>query len=108
MRDLDTDGFDYIFAMDESNLASLHRMYGKDKRIMLFGQFQTVPQKDSKGHMIVDQSPAIVDDPYYGSRGGFEETFQQCKQYSKNFLEYIADELFTREEKVEFPEHLFT
>lgn len=75
---------------------------------MLWGQFSTVPKKDSEGKMIKAKNPPIVDDPYYGGKGGFEQTFKQCKSYSKNFLAYVIEDLIGSSEQIEFPENLFT
>ncbi|KAL8343400.1 hypothetical protein RB601_004347 [Gaeumannomyces tritici] len=79
----DFDTFDYIFAMDRSNLkdlqqmkASLKRLKGQDSRakVMLFGEFSGTGRVE------------VVSDPYYGGDDGFALTYQQAVRFSENFL----------------------
>ncbi|CAJ2502186.1 Uu.00g095800.m01.CDS01 [Anthostomella pinea] len=79
LRDSDFKEFDYIFAMDESNLSDLGRWQSRknangDAKVMLFGEFSGSGRKE------------VVQDPYYAGRDAFEKTFQQCKRFSENFL----------------------
>jgi low molecular weight phosphotyrosine protein phosphatase len=74
----DLDKFDYVFAMDRSNLSDLQHIQ-KSKpdskaKVMLFGEYS--------GSSKVE----IVDDPYYGGRDGFETAYEQCTRFSRNFL----------------------
>jgi len=69
--------FDYIFAMDRDNLRDLqriHRRTGGKARVMLFGEFAGQTKAEE------------IDDPYYGARDGFEEAYEKCVRFSKNFL----------------------
>lgn len=76
--------FDYILAMDESNLRNLERLRPKNStaRLQLFGDYRG----DSKFRR-------IVDDPYYGGDAGFAYNFEQCRAFSKNLLDQIEAEL---------------
>jgi low molecular weight phosphotyrosine protein phosphatase len=80
----DFEEFDYVFAMDRSNLRDLQRLQqrkleGKAK-VMLFGEY-------SGGKV------EIVDDPYYGGQHGFEQAYTQCLRFSKNFLKAVFPEV---------------
>ncbi|EOO04212.1 putative low molecular weight phosphotyrosine protein phosphatase protein [Phaeoacremonium minimum UCRPA7] len=77
----DFDNFDYIFAMDRSNLSDLQRLQrnkpnGK-AQVKLFGEYSGTGKTE------------IVQDPYYGALDGFEKAYQQCTRFSKNFLKEI-------------------
>ena len=79
--------FDYILAMDASNLRDLHRIQkrvdltGKKSKakVMLFGEFS--------GGSRAEQ----VEDPYYGRNDGFEEVYEQVSKFSRNFLQEVFD-----------------
>ncbi|KAI1474677.1 hypothetical protein K445DRAFT_323241 [Daldinia sp. EC12] len=82
LRDSDFQDFDYIFAMDNANLADLMRwrdrskkLSGSKAKIMLFGEFSGTGRKE------------VVQDPYYVGRDAFEKAYEQCKRFSTNFLE---------------------
>lgn len=80
--------FDYILAMDETNLRNLRLMKeqkagtrapgGNEKtpRIMLFGDFG-----GTKGEEVVD--------PYYGARDGFDIAYDQLVRFSNGFIEQV-------------------
>ncbi|TVY68850.1 Low molecular weight phosphotyrosine protein phosphatase [Lachnellula suecica] len=80
VRNSDFQKFDYIFAMDRANLRNLQliqsRVSGKAK-VMLFGEFAGKKKAEE------------VEDPYYGGQDGFEDAYQQCLTYSKNFLKEV-------------------
>ncbi|XP_017047180.1 low molecular weight phosphotyrosine protein phosphatase 2 [Drosophila ficusphila] len=69
--------FDYILAMDRSNLAALKRMapdYGTAK-VLLLGDFGLKPDE------------RIIEDPYYNlGEEPFEKIYQQCNTACKQFL----------------------
>jgi len=44
---------------------------------MLFGEFAGKKRAEE------------VDDPYYGSKDGFEVAYEQCSRFSKNFLKDV-------------------
>lgn len=74
VRPTDFEEFDYIFAMDRSNLYDLRRLQqrkpaGKAK-VMLFGEH-------SGGDV------EVVEDPYYGGADGFDIAYEQCMRFSK-------------------------
>ncbi|KAK8004840.1 LMWPc-domain-containing protein [Apiospora arundinis] len=84
VRPSDFDEFDYIFAMDRSNLSDLQRYVKKSSpnakstqkaKVMLFGEYSGQTKAE------------IVSDPYYGGRQGFQTAYDQCMRFSKNFLE---------------------
>ncbi|KAI0383368.1 LMWPc-domain-containing protein [Hypomontagnella monticulosa] len=82
LRDSDFREFDYIFAMDNGNLADLGRWKSRSKnsssskaQVMLFGEFSGTGKKE------------VVQDPYYVGRDAFEKAFEQCKRFSTNFLQ---------------------
>lgn len=72
------DKFDFVFAMDRSNLSDLMRTKrgrpGSKAKVMLFGEYSGSKSKE------------IVEDPYYGGQEGFETAYEQCLRFSKNFL----------------------
>ncbi|KAI3326399.1 LMWPc-domain-containing protein [Xylariaceae sp. AK1471] len=79
LRDSDFRDFDYIFAMDNSNLSDLARWRSRKKaddkaKIMLFGEFSGTGRKE------------VVQDPYYIGRDAFEKAYEQCRRFSDNFL----------------------
>ncbi|KAK3186857.1 Low molecular weight phosphotyrosine protein phosphatase [Lecanicillium sp. MT-2017a] len=83
-RTSDFDKFDYIFAMDRSNLSDLQRLQkgnpDSKAKVMLYGEFS------GKG------KAEIVNDPYYGGTGGFTKAFEQCSRFADNFLREVVAE----------------
>lgn len=81
LRSSDFDNFDYIFAMDKSNLSDILREQrkkpGSKAKVMLFGEYSGTGKVE------------IVDDPYYGGHDGFETTYEQATRFSKNFLKEV-------------------
>ncbi|KAK0653013.1 phosphotyrosine protein phosphatase I superfamily [Cercophora newfieldiana] len=77
----DFDKFDYIFAMDRSNLADLQRMQqrksGSKAKVMLFGEYSGTGKSEA------------ISDPYYGGRQGFEKAYEQATRFSENFLREV-------------------
>ncbi|KFA61421.1 hypothetical protein S40285_03590 [Stachybotrys chlorohalonatus IBT 40285] len=77
----DLDKFDYVFAMDRSNLSNLQQIKkskpSSKAKVMLFGEYSGSGKAE------------IVDDPYYGGRDGFETAYEQCTRFSKNFLKDV-------------------
>ncbi len=71
--------FDYIFAMDQSNLEDIHRVVGEKStaKIMLFRVVDT--QKDSEE----------VPDPFYGA-AGFETVYTLIERNCRLLLAAIA------------------
>ncbi|XP_074039579.1 low molecular weight phosphotyrosine protein phosphatase 1 isoform X2 [Leptinotarsa decemlineata] len=75
----DFNNFDYIFGMDEDNIADLKQYAPADSKakILLLGDF------DPEGKR-------IIRDPYYDSGSdGFEVCYQQCMRSCKAFLEQL-------------------
>ncbi|KAK5958130.1 phosphatidylinositol transfer protein csr1 [Knufia fluminis] len=83
----DFDNFDYMFAMDASNLNDLQKMQraierkGKKTKahVVLFGEFNG------------DGAEEVVD-PYYGADNGFDVVFEQVKKFSSNFLKSLEED----------------
>ncbi|EEP81274.1 low molecular weight phosphotyrosine protein phosphatase [Uncinocarpus reesii 1704] len=89
--------FDYIFAMDDSNLYDLLELQEKVKRddekkgdtghratVRLWGDFArdgSVCDKVGGGES--------VPDPYYGGNDGFEEVYSQVVRHTEGFLKYL-------------------
>ncbi|KAI0390258.1 phosphotyrosine protein phosphatase I superfamily [Xylariaceae sp. FL0594] len=74
----DFSDFDYIFAMDRSNLSDIQR-WRRNKtddraKIMLFGEFSGTGRAE------------VVEDPYYIGGDSFKKTYEQCRRFSENFL----------------------
>jgi low molecular weight phosphotyrosine protein phosphatase len=81
VRESDFDRFDYIFAMDRSNLEDLKRIQqrkpGCKAKLMLFGEYSGTGRAE------------VISDPYYGGRQGFEKAYEQATRFSKNFLKDV-------------------
>ncbi|KAF1950547.1 low molecular weight phosphotyrosine protein phosphatase [Byssothecium circinans] len=87
----DFDEFDYIFAMDNSNLYDLERLREREVKrrggeegvgkVMLFGEFG--------GKKTRRDSVEEVEDPYYGGNDGFTIAYEQCVRFGKAFLEEL-------------------
>lgn len=73
----DFDRFDFIFGMDQANIADINRMKPKGSRaqVLLLGSFD--PAGDT-----------VIRDPYYDSDNrGFEKCYEQCLRSCKAFLD---------------------
>ena len=75
--------FDYVLAMDESNLRNIRDLPGADDftgTLALFRDFDpTAP------------SGASVPDPYYGGPQGFAEVYDQCARAGAGLLDQIRE-----------------
>lgn len=80
----DLKNFDYILAMDDSNLRNI--MYLKDR----------LPSVNPKIFMMRHFDPLAKDedvpDPYMGGMDGFEQVYQILKRSTFHFMEYIRKE----------------
>jgi low molecular weight phosphotyrosine protein phosphatase len=85
----DFDEFDYIFAMDKSNLADVQREQKKKPnskaKVMLFGEFSGKKKAEE------------VQDPYYGGKGGFELAYEKVARFSMHVLETFIESPSPRE-----------
>ena len=80
----DMNDFDYVIAMDGSNLrhlASLHRSSHGSARLHLLREFDPEAVRDKD-----------VPDPYYGGRRGFEECFRIVERSCRGLLEKVVGE----------------
>lgn len=76
----DLDRFDYVLAMDRSNLEELERMVdlsGADVTLQLLRDFD--PEEDG------DEVP----DPYYGGSSGFEHVYKIVHRSCRHLLDHI-------------------
>lgn len=77
IKSADFNEFDYVFGMDEENIADLKQRAPKNckAKILLLGEFD--PEGDR-----------IIRDPYYDSGAdGFEKCYQQCMRSCNAFLD---------------------
>ncbi len=77
----DFDRFDYMLAMDLSNLQTLQRM-------------ARTSHERSKIHLLRSFDPtapaqAEVPDPYYGGPGGFDEVLDMCERACRGLLAHL-------------------
>lgn len=83
LQSSDFDKFDYIFAMDKSNLSDLTRMQKGNPdakaKVMLYGEYSGNGKAE------------VVDDPYYGGQSGFDKAYEQCSRFAKNFLKDVVE-----------------
>ncbi|WWD09965.1 hypothetical protein V865_008096 [Kwoniella europaea PYCC6329] len=88
----DFNKFDYILAMDKSNLQTLlHRQpTSSPSQISLFGSFSPSIPIAQQGKS--NTKAEAISDPYYGGRDGFESSFRMCTEFAKGFLEYLERE----------------
>lgn len=84
VRDSDFRTFDYILAMDESNLRDLEsrarNVSGASAQILKMRQFDSEAPNDN------------VPDPYYGGKRGFEDVYQMLERSSRSLLQHIREE----------------
>jgi protein-tyrosine phosphatase len=76
----DLSHFDYILAMDNSNMKNIMKLDGAvqfSHKISLMREFDS----QAKG--------ADVPDPYFGGEGGFQEVFVMLDRTMENFLDHI-------------------
>lgn len=79
LADSDFEEFDYIIAMDDSNLANIQRKnHNGHTHIYKMRDFDTV----NKG--------ADVPDPYFGGESGFQDVFDILDRATSNLLEELS------------------
>ena len=83
VTDLDFEGFDFIMAMDEDNLANLQAFSEEahHHKIRLFLEF--AGESDMRE----------VPDPYYGGASGFERVLDLVEEASAGLLEAVRERL---------------
>lgn len=76
--------FDYILAMDESNLRELERLQDRlaDSKAILF----------KMRHFDPEAPDTDVPDPYWGGDQGFENVYQMLHRASQALLAYIREQ----------------
>jgi protein-tyrosine phosphatase len=78
--------FDYVLAMDRSNLDALHtlaRTEAEGQKLRLFRSFD--PE-------LAHGVQADVPDPYYGGPGGFDEVFDMCERTCHSLLDFVCEQ----------------
>lgn len=83
-RPSDFETFDYIVAMDDSNLASLRALASSEsdlERLSLLRSYDPASPRD-----------ASVPDPYYGGDEGFTRVFDICQAGCEGLLAHIRAE----------------
>lgn len=75
--------FEYVLAMDESNLRNLQQLEGAAAFGGTLGLFRAFDESAPDG--------ASVPDPYYGGPRGFGEVFEQCERAGAGLLQHIRD-----------------
>lgn len=75
--------FDYILAMDQSNLLDLQAMApeGFAGTLALFRSFDPTAEANPE-----------MPDPYHGGAGGFDHVFDLCQQAARGFLDHLRSE----------------
>jgi protein-tyrosine phosphatase len=79
----DFDRFDYLVAMDRSNLENLSRLAPSEDaraKVVLFRSFDPSSPRD-----------ADVPDPYYGEGDGFEKVLDICEAACRGLLKHIRE-----------------
>jgi protein-tyrosine phosphatase len=79
----DFDRFDYLVAMDRSNLENLSRLVPSEDakaKVVLFRNFDPGAPRD-----------ADVPDPYYGEGDGFEKVLDICEASCRGLLQHIRE-----------------
>jgi protein-tyrosine phosphatase len=79
--DADWDRFDYVVAMDESNLETLESRAKNDRALQKLSLFRSFDPSSPPG--------ASVPDPYY-SEDGFEEVLDLCEAGCRGLLKHIV------------------
>ncbi|MAT49652.1 MAG: phosphotyrosine protein phosphatase [Porticoccaceae bacterium] len=84
VRPSDFDQFDYILAMDRSNLSNLERMRppsfaGHLGLFLPFAAYAGQPLETDE-----------VPDPYYGEAGGFQHVYELVEQAARGLLAHIS------------------
>lgn len=79
----DLQHFDYVLAMDSTNLHALERL--------------SAGQQREKIHLLRDFDPqapkgSSVPDPYYGGEHGFEEVLDQCFAACNGLLQHLVEQ----------------
>ncbi len=79
--------FDYVLAMDETNLRLLERLCPQEctSKLKLFMEFGA------------DLGVREVPDPYYGTVEGFERVLDLVEQASRGLIEHLRDRIATQD-----------
>lgn len=76
----DIDNFDYLLAMDHSNLEHLHAMFPAHKHKIVL---QTHFSQKYKGQ--------IIPDPYFGDEKGFDDVFNLLHEVNEELVLFFAN-----------------
>lgn len=88
VRAEDFQRFDYILAMDNSNLANLQRLQPADfsGQLALFLRYADLPQQE-------------VPDPYHGDDDGFDAVLDMVEQGAAGLLAHLRQDLVQRKRR---------
>jgi protein-tyrosine phosphatase len=80
IKPLDIHHYDYLFAMDNSNLDHLHTMFPEhtDKIVLLT-------------HFTNKYKGQIIPDPYFGNEEGFDAVFNLLNEVNEELVLFFAD-----------------
>jgi protein-tyrosine phosphatase len=81
LQDSDLEQFDYVFAMDESNLTNIFRLPSSEKfkdKVMLLRSFDSIGTNEA------------VPDPYYGSEKDFQQVFEILDRSIDNLIDHLT------------------
>lgn len=84
--------FDWVLAMDTSNLHELQEMkrqHGGDAEVRLFREFEDGADPDTADP---DTDDLDVPDPYYGGDRGFERVFDLVERACRGFLDHVLED----------------
>lgn len=87
--------FDYVLAMDEENLARLHRRArdaSERQKTVLLRAFEQRREEGREPGSRRSGSEASVPDPYYGGDSGFEDVFDICDRACRGLLRHIREQ----------------
>ncbi len=79
----DLDRFDYVLAMDESNLRALRRMAPRGCRATIAKLLDFHPDPAMRGE--------DVPDPYYGGTAGFDHVLDLCEAACEGLLAHLRE-----------------
>ena len=81
----DFDQYDYVIAMDQSNIENIIQMAGArldEDRLLLMREFDN------------ERSSKDVPDPYFGGKDGFDRVYSILDAATNNFLNYLEGRHF--------------
>jgi protein-tyrosine phosphatase len=84
----DFERFDLLIAMDDANVAALHRICPSAQRDKIRLLMEFVPQTDARW-----AGEREVSDPYFGGAAGFEQVLDQCEAACRGLIAALHPQL---------------